>query len=52
MRTLHIAAEVGTWEDRKPATIPDYNANKGGVDNLDKVKDRSAARGELPTGLS
>lgn len=37
MSTLHKAAEVSAREDRKPAIILDYNANKGGVDNLDKV---------------
>lgn len=37
MSILHKVAEVSAWEDRKPAIILDYNANKGGVDNLDKV---------------
>ncbi|CAJ1059672.1 activating transcription factor 7-interacting protein 1 isoform X3, partial [Xyrichtys novacula] len=37
MSTLHKAAEVSTREDKKTAIILDYNANKGGVDNLDKV---------------
>ncbi|CAJ1086718.1 activating transcription factor 7-interacting protein 1 isoform X3 [Xyrichtys novacula] len=37
MSALHKAAEVSTGEDKKPAIILDYNANKGGVDNLDKV---------------
>ncbi|XP_052381999.1 piggyBac transposable element-derived protein 4-like [Oncorhynchus keta] len=30
-------AEISDHEDRKPAIILDYNHNKGGVDNLDKV---------------
>ncbi|XP_051501702.1 piggyBac transposable element-derived protein 4-like [Myxocyprinus asiaticus] len=30
-------AEISDREDRKPAIILDYNHNKGGVDNLDKV---------------
>lgn len=37
MSTLHKAAEISTREDRKPTMILEYNANKGGVDNLDKV---------------
>lgn len=34
--TLHKAAEVSAGEDRNPAVIPDYNANKG-MDNLGKI---------------
>ncbi|GLD56432.1 piggyBac transposable element-derived protein 4-like protein [Lates japonicus] len=37
MSTLHKNAEISTREDQKPSTILDYNATKGGVDNLDKV---------------
>lgn len=34
---LHKTAEISDREDRKPDIILDYNCNKGGVDNLDKV---------------
>jgi hypothetical protein len=37
LSTLHKTAEMSDREDRKPAIILDYNHNKGGVDNLDKV---------------
>jgi hypothetical protein len=37
LSTLHKTAEISDCEDRKPAIILDYNHNKGGVDNLDKV---------------
>ncbi|XP_062414083.1 piggyBac transposable element-derived protein 4-like isoform X2 [Pungitius pungitius] len=37
MSTRHAEAEVGDRPDGKPAIILDYNRNKGGVDNLDKV---------------
>lgn len=37
MSTMHKDAAVSTREDKKPAMILDYNATKGGVDNLDKV---------------
>ena len=37
MSTLHNNAEISTREDQKPSMILDYNATKGGVDNLDKV---------------
>ncbi|XP_033943723.1 piggyBac transposable element-derived protein 4-like [Pseudochaenichthys georgianus] len=37
MSTLHKNAEISTREDHKPNLILDYNATKGGVDNLDKV---------------
>ena len=37
LRTLHKMAEISDREDRKPAFILDYNHNKGGMDNLDKV---------------
>ena len=30
-------AEAGDSEDKKPVIVLDYNRNKGGVDNLDKV---------------
>lgn len=36
MSTLHEDAAIG-GSDRKPEMILDYNKNKGGVDNLDKV---------------
>ncbi|XP_064809134.1 piggyBac transposable element-derived protein 4-like [Oncorhynchus masou masou] len=35
--TLHAEPDVSDRRDRKPALILDYNCNKGGVDNLDKV---------------
>lgn len=35
--TKHTEAEVSNRHDRKPVIILDYNRNKGGVDNLDKV---------------
>ncbi|XP_053175982.1 piggyBac transposable element-derived protein 4-like [Scomber japonicus] len=37
MSTLHRDTAVSTAEDKKPQIILDYNRNKGGVDNLDKV---------------
>lgn len=37
MSTLHKAAEVSGREDKKTTIILDYIANKGGVDNFDKV---------------
>ncbi|XP_049441552.1 piggyBac transposable element-derived protein 4-like [Epinephelus fuscoguttatus] len=37
MSTLHKDAAVSNREDKKPHIILDYNKNKGGVDNLDKV---------------
>jgi hypothetical protein len=37
LSTLHKMPEISDCEDRKPAIILDYNHNKGGVDNLDKV---------------
>jgi len=37
MSTLHRNAEISTREDKKPSMILEYNATKGGVDNLDKV---------------
>ncbi|XP_063049276.1 piggyBac transposable element-derived protein 4-like [Engraulis encrasicolus] len=37
MSTLHRDAGVSNREDKKPDIILDYNKNKGGVDNLDKV---------------
>lgn len=37
MTTLHRDTAVSTREDKKPNAILDYNRNKGGVDNLDKV---------------
>ncbi|XP_034147179.1 piggyBac transposable element-derived protein 4-like [Esox lucius] len=37
LSTLHTDASVSERQDRKPALILDYNSNKGGVDNLDKV---------------
>ncbi|XP_060786554.1 piggyBac transposable element-derived protein 3-like [Neoarius graeffei] len=39
MSTLHRDAEISSGEDRKPTIICDYNATKGGVDNLDKATD-------------
>ncbi|KAJ8015799.1 hypothetical protein DPEC_G00000030 [Dallia pectoralis] len=37
LSTLHADARLNDRADRKPALILDYNRNKGGVDNLDKV---------------
>lgn len=37
MSTMHTDASLTTREDKKPQMILDYNATKGGVDNLDKV---------------
>ncbi|XP_023189246.1 piggyBac transposable element-derived protein 4-like [Xiphophorus maculatus] len=37
LSTLHKTAEISDREDKKPDIILDYNCNKGGVDNLDKV---------------
>ncbi|XP_067439805.1 piggyBac transposable element-derived protein 4-like [Thunnus thynnus] len=37
LSTWHTWAEISNREDKKPAIVLDYNRNKGGVDNLDKV---------------
>ncbi|XP_041792004.1 piggyBac transposable element-derived protein 4-like [Chelmon rostratus] len=37
MSTLHRDTAVSSMEDKKPQIVLDYNKNKGGVDNLDKV---------------
>ena len=37
LSTLHTEGNINDRRDRKPAVILDYNCNKGGVDNLDKV---------------
>lgn len=37
MSTLHKDAAVSSGSDKKPTIIHDYNKNKGGVDNLDKL---------------
>ncbi|XP_047197199.1 piggyBac transposable element-derived protein 4-like [Hippoglossus stenolepis] len=37
MSTRHAEADVSNREDWKPVIVLDYNRNKGGVDNLDKV---------------
>lgn len=37
LSTLHKAAAISDQGERKPAIILDYNFNKGGMDNLDKV---------------
>ncbi|XP_071256255.1 piggyBac transposable element-derived protein 4-like [Salvelinus alpinus] len=37
LSTRHAEPDVSDRRDRKPALILDYNCNKGGVDNLDKV---------------
>lgn len=37
LSTLHTDGDISDREDRKPVIILNYNRNKGGVDNLDKV---------------
>ncbi|XP_060720777.1 piggyBac transposable element-derived protein 4-like [Tachysurus vachellii] len=37
MSTFHKNAAVSSVSDKKPILILDYNKNKGGVDNLDKL---------------
>ncbi|XP_041791116.1 piggyBac transposable element-derived protein 4-like [Chelmon rostratus] len=37
MSTLHRDTAVSSMEEKKPQIVLDYNKNKGGVDNLDKV---------------
>lgn len=37
MSTTHKDAALSTRGDKKPQTVLDYNAAKGGVDNLGKV---------------
>ena len=37
LSTLHKTAEISDREDWKPAIILNYNHNKDGMDNLDKV---------------
>ncbi|XP_044133740.1 piggyBac transposable element-derived protein 4-like [Bufo gargarizans] len=37
MSTFHKDAAVSSRSDKKPTIILDYNKNKGGVDNLDKL---------------
>lgn len=52
LSTLHTDADISDPEDRKQAIILDYNCNKGGVDNLDKVigpyRESELAPGHLP----
>ena len=50
---LHAKAEVvSRRRDMKPAIILDYNSNKGGVDNLDKVIGTYSCRMIWPGHLS
>lgn len=37
MSTFHNDAAVSSPTDKKPIIILDYNKNKGGVENLDKL---------------
>ncbi|XP_034437661.1 piggyBac transposable element-derived protein 4-like, partial [Hippoglossus hippoglossus] len=37
LSTRHPEADISDHEDGKPVIVLDYNRNKGGVDNLDKV---------------
>ncbi|XP_042164360.1 piggyBac transposable element-derived protein 4-like [Oncorhynchus tshawytscha] len=37
LSTLHTEGHISDRRDKKPDLILDYNCNKGGVDNLDKV---------------
>ena len=37
LSTRHPEADISDREDGKPVIVLDYNRNKGGVDNLDKV---------------
>ena len=37
LSTRHAEADVSDREDKKPVIVLNYNSNKGGVDNLDKV---------------
>ena len=37
LSTRHAEADVSVREDKKPVIVLDYNRNKVGVDNLDKV---------------
>lgn len=37
MSTLHRDGRISSREDHKSEVILDYNATKGGVDNLDKL---------------
>ena len=37
LSTRQAEADVSDREDKKPFIVPDYDRNKGGVDNLDKV---------------
>ncbi|KAF0021926.1 hypothetical protein F2P81_025821 [Scophthalmus maximus] len=46
MSTLHRDAAVSNRDDKRPKII-DYNHNKGGVDNLDKVLPRTPAAARL-----
>lgn len=50
--TSHNAAEVSAQEDRKPDIILDYNINKGGGDNLDKVTGTYSCKKSTASGLS
>ncbi|KAJ8406628.1 hypothetical protein AAFF_G00302020 [Aldrovandia affinis] len=52
MSTLHHDAAVSSRDDRKPTIILDYNANKGGVDNLDKVTENVYPQLQLLQPLS
>ncbi|CAB1350802.1 unnamed protein product [Coregonus sp. 'balchen'] len=44
LSTLHTEAHVSRRQDKKPAIVLDYNSNKGGVDNLDKVIETYSCR--------
>lgn len=45
LSTLHTDADISDREDRKSVIILDYNHNKGGVENLDKVIGTYSCRG-------
>ena len=50
MSTMHTDASLHK-KDMKPQMILDYNATKGGADNLDKVTATYSHQQRLPVGL-
>ncbi|XP_067102695.1 piggyBac transposable element-derived protein 4-like [Osmerus mordax] len=52
MSTRHTDAEISDRNDGKPTIVLDYNLNKGGVDNLDKVITAYSCKRKTPAGPS
>ncbi|XP_067102693.1 piggyBac transposable element-derived protein 4-like [Osmerus mordax] len=52
MSTRHTDAEISDRNDGKPTIVLDYNLNKGGVENLDKVITAYSCKRKTPAGPS